>query len=67
MSTTTPTAPIARCPGRYDGQHGEFGPVTHQQCLGCQRRSTGWVAGHWYLRAVPEFETVCPHRLERAG
>ena len=56
---------IAHCPGRFESA--EHGPVTHKQCLGCQRRSMGWVAGYWYLKEVPVFiNDECPMRKENA-
>ncbi len=57
---------ISKCPGRYDNQHGEFGCVINPQCAGCQRRTVGYVTGHWYLSEVPVFDGVCPQRLEMA-
>lgn len=63
MTNTTPfIVSDVRCVGRYENQHGEFGRVTHPQCVGCTRRS-GWVAGHSYLHPVPVFEGACPQRL----
>ena len=58
-----------RCPGSYQNQHGEFGLVINAQCVGCRRRTGGYVTGNWYLTEVPEFAElgdVCPLRVGRA-
>ena len=55
-----------RCTGRYDNQHGEFGSVINQECIGCQRRINGYPAGHWYMQ-VPEFEGECPSKIKETS
>lgn len=63
MTHTTPPNDVARCPGRYENLHGEFGSVAHPQCIGCKRRIAGYPPGNWYLPKVPVFHDLCPKRI----
>lgn len=56
-----------RCPGRFEDAPDAFGQIIHPQCIGCQRRITGYPPGHWYFDKVPVFDSVCPQRLEAAA
>ena len=53
----------ARCAGKYDHLHGEFGAVIHAQCVGCQRRTPGHAEYQWY-QGVPEFTDECPSKIK---
>lgn len=63
MTDATLPADVARCPGRNEPALDGFGKPS-PQCIGCQRRITGYPPGHSYFCQVPVFDNVCPQRLE---
>lgn len=54
---------IARCLGDYLNQHGEFGQIINQECVGCLRRTPG-NPGRQVYQAVPVFTGTCPDKIK---
>jgi len=63
MTDTTPPNDVARCPGRHDTLHGEFGSVANPQCIGCARRVPVILGDGKRWMTVPVMNGKCQERI----